>query len=134
MNHTILCVDDDPITLMLYKKVIVKAEFGDTILFAQNGEEALNLLKKIKNQDTDTSASQIPDLIFLDLNMPVMNGWDFLEHFSKDLCNENKQIKVIILSSTIDPSDYLRAKQYEVVKDFLSKPLTVEMLQNLKIE
>ena len=134
MNHTILCVDDDPITLMLYKKVIVKAEFGDTILFAQNGEEALDLLKKIKNQDTDTSVSQIPDIIFLDLNMPVMNGWDFLEHFSTDLSNENKQIKVIILSSTIDPSDYLRAKQYEVVKDFLSKPLTVEMLQNLKIE
>ena len=134
MNHTILCVDDDPITLMLYKKVIVKAEFGDTILFAQNGEEALDLLKKIKNQDTDTSVSQIPDIIFLDLNMPVMNGWDFLEHFSTNLSEENKQIKVIILSSTIDPSDYLRAKKYEVVKDFLSKPLTVEMLQNLKME
>lgn len=134
MNRTILCVDDDPITLMLYKKVIAKAEFGDTILFAQNGEEALELLLKIKSQDSDLTTSQTPDLIFLDLNMPVMNGWDFLEHFTKKIHKQSKQISIIILSSTIDPSDYIRAKQYEVVTHFLSKPLTVEMLKDLKTE
>jgi len=134
VNHTILCVDDDPITLMLYKKVIAKAEFGDTILFAQNGEEALELLLKIKSQDTHLNTSQTPDLIFLDLNMPVMNGWEFLEHFTSKIHKQSKQIRIIILSSTIDPSDYVRAKQYEVVTHFLSKPLTVEMLKNLKTE
>lgn len=132
MNQTILCVDDDPITLMLYKKVIVKAEFGDTILFAQNGEEALELLKKMDTHDDNTKNSQIPDIIFLDLNMPVMNGWDFLEHFSSEYDHQSKKINVIILSSSIDPSDYIRAKEYEVVTHFLSKPLTVEMLQELK--
>jgi len=132
VNQTILCVDDDPITLMLYKKVIIKAEFGTTILFAQNGVEALDFFKKIKNQDTAKNTAQIPDIIFLDLNMPVMNGWDFLEHFSNDFYNQFKHIKVVILSSTIDPSDYSQAKKYEVVSHFLSKPLTVEMLQDLK--
>lgn len=130
MNKTILCVDDDPITLMLYKKVIIKAEFGSTILFAQNGEEALELFKKSKGNDSQ----QIPDIIFLDLNMPVMNGWDFLEHFSNEFYPQLKHIKVVILSSTIDPSDYSQAKKFEVVTHFLSKPLTVEMLQDLKTE
>lgn len=126
MIHTVLCIDDDPITLMLYKKVITKAGFGSNILFAQNGEEALELFKKSVDEQ-----STIPDVIFLDLNMPVMNGWDFLEHFTAEYFQQHHQIKVIILSSTIDPSDYSRAKHFEVVKRFLSKPLTVEMLQDL---
>lgn len=134
MNQTILCVDDDPITLMLYKKVIIKAAFGTTILFAQNGEEALDFFKKINNQETTENIIQIPDIIFLDLNMPVMNGWDFLEHFSNEFYPQLKHIKVVILSSTIDPSDYLQAKKFQVVTHFLSKPLTVEMLQDLKTE
>lgn len=128
MIETILCVDDDPITLMLYKKVIIKAEFGHTILFAQNGEQALDLFTKC----TAGELQNIPDVIFLDLNMPVMNGWDFLEHFTKDFYPLYKHIKVVILSSSIDPSDYLHAKKYEVVTHFLSKPITVEMLQGLK--
>lgn len=130
MIQTILCVDDDPITLMLYKKVIIKAGFGSTILFAQNGEEALDLFKK----STPNESQPIPDIIFLDLNMPVMNGWDFLEHFSNEFYPQFNHIKVVILSSTIDPSDYSQAKIYKVVTHFLSKPLTVEMLQDLKTE
>jgi CheY-like chemotaxis protein len=132
LSQTILCVDDDPITLMLYKKVIIKAEFGSTILFAQNGLEALELLKEVSNSKNLSSTFKIPDIIFLDLNMPVMNGWDFLEHFSKEFYPQFNGIKVVILSSTIDPSDYLKAKQYEAVTHFLSKPLTVEMLQELQ--
>jgi CheY-like chemotaxis protein len=76
MLETVLCVDDDPITLMLCKKVIVKANFGKEIIFAQNGQEALELFDKIKTEN-----NQVPQLIFLDLNMPVMNGWDFIENF-----------------------------------------------------
>jgi CheY-like chemotaxis protein len=64
--------------------------------------------------------------------MPVMNGWEFLDLFKENFLNEFSQTKVIILSSTIDPSDYQKAKQYEMVSHFLSKPITVEMLQNLK--
>lgn len=132
MNQTILCVDDDPITLMLYKKVIIKAEFGSTVLFAQNGEEALEFFKQASNRKNLSSPAQIPDIIFLDLNMPVMNGWDFLEHFSNEVYPKFSDVKVVILSSTIDPSDYLKAKQYEAVTHFLSKPLTVQMLHNIK--
>ncbi|WP_396182755.1 response regulator [Flavobacterium sp.] len=132
MLKSILCVDDDPITLMLCKKVIVKAEFSEEIIFANNGQEAYDLYQSFVVKKDRDAIFQFPQLIFLDLNMPVMNGWEFLDLFKDNLLNEFSQTKVIILSSTIDPSDYQKAKQYQMVSHFLSKPITVEMLQNLK--
>lgn len=127
MLEKILCVDDDPITLMLYKMVIKKAEFAKEIVTAQNGEEALIYLDNLQS-----TASEFPKLIFLDLNMPVMGGWEFLDHFSKNEYDAFKDTKVIVLSSTIDPQDIEKSKTYSMVVDFLSKPISKEMLANLK--
>ena len=121
MLDTILCVDDDPITLMLCKMVINKASFSNKIITAKNGEEALNYFKTINDNEK-------PQLIFLDLNMPVMGGWEFLDCFSTADYSEYNTIKVIILSSTIDPEDLKKAKKYPMVLDFLSKPISKEML------
>ncbi|HTO35128.1 MAG: response regulator [Flavobacteriaceae bacterium] len=129
MLNTVLCVDDDPITLMLCKKVIIKAEFAQNIITAENGKLALALLEDIKSSGSE----DFPQLVFLDLNMPVMNGWDFLDEFVKNAPQYNHP-KVIILSSTIDPTDHQRAEKYEVVSRFMPKPITVEMLNELKSE
>lgn len=131
MLDTILFIDDDPITMMLSKMVINKSLFSKEIITAKNGQEALNYFTTLKDQLT----TRQPQLIFLDLNMPVMGGWEFLDCFSTDRYTDYNTIKVIILSSTIDPADLEKAKKYPMVLDFLAKPISKEILEyiNTKI-
>ena len=123
-----MCIDDDPITLMLFKKVAQKASFTKEIINATNGEEALALINNITNEDIK------PHLLFLDLNMPVMGGWEFLDLFNNSNYYRSNNTKVIILTSTIDPEDIKKASTYNNVIEFLSKPITVEMLDHLKFK
>jgi CheY-like chemotaxis protein len=128
MLETILCIDDDPITLMLCKKVISKTSFSKEIATAKNGEEALKYFDTIKV----TNSINKTQLIFLDLNMPLMDGWGFLDNFGTSEYAEFHNTKIIILSSTIDPDDFEKSKKYPLVIDFLSKPISKEMLESLK--
>ena len=126
MLDLIMCVDDDPITLMLFKKVVQKASFAKEITNAMNGEEAITFINSIATEETK------PQLIFLDLNMPIMGGWEFLDLFNNSNYYHLNNTKVIILTSTIDPEDIKKSKSYSNVIEFLSKPITVEMLNYLK--
>lgn len=132
MLDQILCVDDDPITLMLCKKVIIKSSFSNEIITSQNGEEALSYFNTIKYTNNKNKPIAQPELIFLDLNMPVMGGWEFLDYFNSEEFSEFSTIKVVVLSSTIDPEDLEKSKQYPMVIDFLSKPISQSMLEYLK--
>jgi CheY-like chemotaxis protein len=132
MLDLIMCIDDDPITLMLLKKVINKALFSKEIITAQNGEEALDFFKSLNYTSTDNIITKQPQLIFLDLNMPVMGGWEFLDHFNTSEYQNFNNIKVVVLSSTIDPEDINKSKTYPIVIDFLPKPITTSMLDYLK--
>ncbi|HLA56189.1 MAG TPA: response regulator [Flavobacterium sp.] len=130
MLDRILCIDDDPITVMLCRKVIQKSEFAKIMDSAQNGEDALHYFDKLIMENDD----HFPELILLDLNMPVMGGWEFLDNFSRDTyANFFSNTKVIVLSSTIDPQDVEKSKTYPMVIDFMSKPITKEMLEKLKL-
>ena len=128
MLETILCIDDDPITLMLSKMVISKAFFSNEIATAKNGEEALQYFDTIKK----TNSINKIQLVFLDLNMPLMDGWEFLNSFNTSEYAEFHNIKIIILSSTIDPEDLAKSKKYPMVIDFLPKPISKEILEFLK--
>lgn len=133
MLNKILCVDDDAITLMLCKKVIERVSFAQEVLTAKNGEEAILFFNELatlfKKQETLT----YPKLTFLDLNMPIMNGWEFLDNYLQSGFHELfTEAKFIVLSSTIDPQDVEKTKRYPMVIDFLSKPITKEMLEDLK--
>ena len=126
MLDLILCVDDDPISLMLCKKVIIKKSFSNNIDSAKNGEEALQYFDSIINE-----GGEVPQLVFLDLNMPVMDGWDFLNSFNTEKYAK-VSTKIVVLSSTIDPEDHEKSKQYPMVIDFLPKPITTEILSYLQ--
>jgi CheY-like chemotaxis protein len=128
MHDMVLCVDDDPITLLLIKMIVAKTAFAKEIITAKSGDEAMSYFENLvvlHNQN-------YPKVILLDLNMPVMGGWEFLDNFTKkDLPIVFKNTKVFILSSSIDPLDIEKAKTYPIVIDFISKPITKEKLQQL---
>ncbi|MGI8952372.1 MAG: response regulator [Chitinophagaceae bacterium] len=123
----ILLVDDDVITVMICKRMFQITDFADEVVSLTNGQDALNYIKNNLHH-----AEQLPDIIFIDLNMPVMNGWEFLERFKRLRLPENKMPIIYILSSTVDSSDQMKGLSYSFVKNFFSKPLTKEHLQNIK--
>ena len=122
----LLCIDDDSITIMLSKMVLTRAAYAKEIVTAQNGEEALLYLDNLITANTSIT----PGLIFLDLNMPIMGGWEFLDAFSEAKYREAfPDCKVIVLSSTIDPKDIEKSKSYAMVLDFMPKPISKELLE-----
>ena len=132
MLDKILCVDDDPITLMLCRKVVEKVDFAREIITVNNGEEAIQYFDALFEERKNNSDIVYPKLVLLDLNMPVMDGWEFLEtYITKDYQNVFDSTRFIVLSSSIDPYDINRSKTYPVI-GFLSKPVTKDMLENLK--
>lgn len=128
MVKRLLCVDDDKITLTLINLIVKKASFADEIITRMNGKEALDFYLDLCHND---SIEHYPELIFLDLNMPCMNGWDFLDEFVEKFYVRFSKTKVVILSSSIAPSERAKAAGYPIVIDYLAKPLTVNALQTL---
>ncbi|WP_424962304.1 response regulator [Ekhidna sp.] len=112
--NKILLVDDDPIFLTLAELAIKKEQDSIEIFKAMNGEEAIAFLK-----------SQSVDIIFLDLNMPVMNGWEFLDALPQV---DNQGNQIYILTSSIDPSDQRKADENPFVTSMLEKPLDKEKI------
>ncbi|QXV65383.1 response regulator [Mucilaginibacter achroorhodeus] len=119
-------VDDDEIYTFSVKRIIAKADIADKTIFFHNGKAALDFI--IENMNNN---GELPDLILLDLNMPVLDGWQFLDEFAAVLPGLNKKITVYIVSSSIDQDDYRKAKQIELVTDFVVKPLTVDHLHDI---
>lgn len=129
---SVCIIDDDPIIIYGSKRIMKELDFSADILVFSNGKEAIDGFT-IMTQE----GKKIPELIFLDLNMPVMNGWDFLENFMKMPHDVIDQVAVYIISSSIDPMDLERVKTYSVVNDYILKPIKSRdvqtVLDNLKI-
>ena len=123
-------VDDDEIFVFITTKMLEQSKLVDLIKIFENGYDALVYLKQ---NIGDIEA--LPDIILLDLSMPIMDGWQFLEEFVKINPIIGKKIIIYICSSSISPDDVSRAKSVSAVSDFIIKPMTqeklVEMLKNL---
>lgn len=133
MMERIICVDDDPLCLLLAEVTIKESNLANEIHLAESAPAAISLLKDLYSKDDQNLESQESfTLIFLDINMPGMNGWDFLEIFEKEFQHLFGQVRIFILSSSIDTADIIRSKQYKSVDDYIAKPLTVEVLNKLK--
>lgn len=111
-------IDDDATYVFALEKMISIFKIAESVLSFANGEEALDYLSMAKEHP-----AQIPDIIFLDINMPIMNGWQFLDSFSKISNQLSKQISIYMISSSIDMRDMDKAKSYATVADYLIKPI-----------
>lgn len=123
INKTCI-IDDDEIFVIVAKKIMKVAKFSDDVLIFRNGKEAICHFRENQN-----NSDQIPDIIFLDLNMPLMDGWDFLTEIEK--VPLEKEIRIFIFTSSIDPNDQKRSEGFKLVESFIEKPLTMEKLRNI---
>lgn len=124
--NCILLIDDHEPTNFLHKMVIEEANCTKQVVAIENGQDALDYLSSKQN-----GGYPQPDLIFLDINMPGMDGWEFLEHY-KHLCIAQKgQVVVVMLTTSLNPDDLERAKQIREITCFRNKLLTSEMLKEI---
>lgn len=120
---TILIIDDDQINNFLFSRIIKLSDISHNIHTELSAKVALRSIL----QNIETS-HKLPDIIFLDINMPVMNGWEFLEEYQKIPKSVRKNIKLYMLSSSVCLEDINKSKEYADVVDYISKPLTKEIL------
>lgn len=120
-EKSIFLIDDDATFLFLTKKLILNTKIAAKINEFSDGQLALDFL-------TENLEAQYlyPDLIFLDLSMPIVDGWGFLNEYILIEKQISKKIKLFIVSSSISPHDIERAKNYSIVADFIIKPLLKE--------
>lgn len=117
-------IDDDPIFIFGTKRLMEIAGFCNEILIYRNGREGLDALSTlIQNRKT------MPEIILLDLNMPILDGWGFLDEIIN--IELPKTVTIFIVSSSIDPIDLQKAKEYSQVSNFIVKPVTVENLKKI---
>lgn len=128
MNDLTYIIDDDSIFVFVFKKILKKNDETREIVNLQNGQDAINVLQTIYDKK-----QKLPDVIFLDLNMPVLDGWQFLDELEKLPFKD--QLKIYIISSTIDINEIEKAKNYSSVKSFISKPInSVELARILETD
>jgi CheY-like chemotaxis protein len=123
----VLLVDDDNTTNFLNQALLKRLDVAEHLLVALDGEQALNQLR----QHCDPPSSTCPVLILLDVNMPGMNGLEFLEAYQQLPLARQNSVVVVMLTTSLHPRDVQRVEQLGIVAGFVSKPLTADKINNI---
>ena len=127
----VLLIDEDQIDNFINERMITSSNFSKKVTVKSSAVEALDYLKDIHARN-----AEFPRIIFLDLNMPIMDGFGFLEEYDKMVLLEptiKEKCKVIVLSSSISPADIDRASDNPYVIKYLNKPLSEKYLEAINI-
>jgi two-component system chemotaxis response regulator CheY len=126
LTPVIAVIDDDNVYQFTASRTLKATKMAHEILQFANGQEALTFLSKHVEDP-----QQLPDIIFLDINMPITDGWMFLEEFLKLKAELQKKIRIYMVSSSIDPRDMNRAKNNPDVSDYVEKPISMNKFAEL---
>jgi CheY-like chemotaxis protein len=120
----LLVIDDDDINIFIIKKIVEKTGYNINMVAKTNGQLAIDHLDMLLENN-----EAFPQLVLIDINMPVLNGWEFLEAYDK--LQIEKRVDMYMLSSSVYENDIEKAKTYKTVKGFISKPLSINRLIEL---
>jgi len=124
-----LFIDDDKATNYIHKFIANKLSCFECVEIVSSAKEGLEYLK-----NAEIGENRVPDFIFLDINMPAMNGWDFLNNINEQSLTIKNKVKIFMLSSSSRSTDINKAKQYKLVSGFITKPLTENVLNDVVVE
>lgn len=122
-----MLIEDDEATNFLHKHIIEALDCAGKLTIAVNGRFALDEINSFESTN-----SPFPDLIFLDINMPMMNGWEFITEFQE--MNQREDLIIVMLTSSVNPDDQKRAEHHDLINKYMRKPLKKEALERVLIE
>jgi CheY-like chemotaxis protein len=129
---TVMLIDDNEIDNLINQKIIEASGICKNILTHTSGRSGIEFLRNMEKLG-DSVLGTLPEIIFLDIDMPLMDGFQFLEEFEKLSQQTKDYSKIIILTSSINPQDIGKSKKYEYVRQYFNKPLTQDGLKKLEI-
>ena len=129
--HTVMLIDDNEIDNLINQKMIEAASIAENIYTHTGAKSAIEFLRNMEK--LEVADKVLPDVIFLDIDMPLMDGFQFLDEFERLTNVAKKKCKIVMLTSSINPQDFNRSKKYENVRLYLNKPLSHDSIVKLEI-
>ncbi len=127
---SVMLIDDNEIDNLINKKMIEAANIAEHIYVHSGAKSAIEFLRNVE-AISELSPKILPEIIFLDIDMPLMDGFQFLDLFSKLKEETKKRCSIVMLTSSINPQDMSKSKNYTYVKKYINKPLTQQNIASL---